>query len=148
MDSLPGNPLLAAGIAGWLPNDDAVFIYDNHDIWKADPTNATLPVNITNGYGRVHDIKLRAINEGPSTIYDPREPLLLAAFNTANKQNGFYRKAVNKKGDPELLTMGPWYAYTTDSQCGAFLNVKPFKAANAGKWIVRRQSATDAPNFF
>ncbi len=115
MDSLSGNPLLAVGIAGWLPDDDALFIYDNFDIWKVDPSDITPPLNITNGYGREHDIKLRAINESPSTIYDAKEPLILAAFNTSNKQNGFYRKAINKKGDPELLTMGPYFAYTTDS---------------------------------
>ncbi len=55
---------------------------------------------------------------------------------------------LNKKNDPVLLTMGPYQIYIDDSQANGLLNVKPIKAKNANKWIVRRQSATDAPNYF
>lgn len=46
-------------MAGWIKYDEAVFIYDQYDIWKVDPKERKPPVNITNGYGRKHHTSVR-----------------------------------------------------------------------------------------
>ncbi len=96
-DSLPGIRRGPVGIAGWSPNDKALFVYDNYDIWKLDPVNRELPINITNGYGKRNNIKLRLLNENINTVYTARDTLLLTAFDDLNKDNGFYFTAFKQK---------------------------------------------------
>lgn len=147
-DSLPGMPEVPFGIAGWLAKDSALLIYDDYDIWQIDPSGKRRPINITNSYGRKNSIKLRSVYDFESTTTPINSALLLTAFNTLNKYNGFYLKSLVKKGDPELLTMGPYHVYVTSSQTNAEMNFKPLKASRSNKWIVMRQSPDDAPNFF
>lgn len=145
-------------VAGWHEQDSSLLIYDNYDIWELDPKGARAPVNVTAGYGLAHRIKFRlvkgpgALQDQTSLVFKRREPLLLTAFNESNKYNGFYRKALDQKGPPELLIMGPYTFYLTESQKPHFANfydgMRPVKAANADCWIVNRCSATEAPNLF
>ncbi len=74
--------------------------------------------------------------------------MLFSAFNTINKENGFFTKSLFKKGDPEMLTMGPWILYVEGREGGFPGNMVPIKARNANVWIVQRQSAIEAPNLF
>jgi len=145
------------GIAGWLPDDAALLIYDNYDIWKVDPSGNTPPVNITNSYGIKHHIKLKLIhryednliNPAPNNIYTTNKSLLLTAFDTVNKQNGFFIKKLSNLKDPKLLSLMPCHIYTTNFQAPfTSSDFYPLKANDANKWIVMRQTETDAPNFF
>ncbi len=56
------------------------------------------------------------------------DKLVFSAFNTLNKDNGFYQKQIDQIGDPELLSMGPFYIFTEDGQAGGFCALKPLKA--------------------
>ncbi len=113
-EGLGGSFQWPVGIAGWLKDDNALFIYDNYDIWQVDPS-------ATQTFGKYYQWLWTAksisncelVNE--STIYSSKETLLLTAFNTQNKYNGFYRKYLGKTGDPELVTMVPSYIYATPS---------------------------------
>ncbi|SEL62244.1 Dipeptidyl aminopeptidase/acylaminoacyl peptidase [Chitinophaga rupis] len=151
------SPFVSLGIAGWLEKDAGLLVYDNYDIWLFDAAGTRPPLNITNAYGSAHHIKLRLVNELDEfyqlAIHPANEISLLTAFNTANKYNGFFRKALNSSSDPELLTMGPWtfFYYLGDKQVQAdhaySFGMPPLKAKNAGAWIIKRQSATQAPNY-
>ncbi len=44
--------------------------------------------------------------------------------------------------------MEPYHIYTEDSQAPIPFSLLPRRAKEAVKWIVKRQSATDAPNLF
>ena len=142
----------AVGVAGWLNNDAAILLYDEYDIWEVDPIGLKAPVNITNGYGRTHHIKFRILEEG--NIHNGLSPhaiLLLTAFNVISKYNGFYRKVLDAKGNPELLTMGPYNLYSVSSQLGRNESIPatlPLKARDADVWIISRRSTTEAPNYF
>jgi len=148
--------LAVAPVANWLERDSAVLIYDNYDIWKVDPSGDRLPVNVTNGYGLKNHVKLRLVYEKDALnndiIYSRDESVLLTGFNTLNKYNGFYRKLLDEKGNPQLLIMGPYTFYHTDSQIGGYYEfdegMKPLKASDANSWIVKRQTANQAPNYF
>jgi dienelactone hydrolase len=138
------------GIAGWLPEDKGVLVYDNYDIWQLDPAGIRPPVNITNGYGRLHHIKFRLANDGEDIVVSDSS-LLLIAYNTINKQTGFFRTSIK---NPLLLTMGP-YVYSLQGRNLYAMNdhdfdkgMKPLKAIHADLWVVKRQSATEAPNYF
>lgn len=143
------------GVAGWLQGDTALLIYDNYDIWKLDPTGRYLPENITAGYGQSHHIKFRlAEDQGQEIVINSKKALLLSAYNTKNMYNGFYKKKLNKPGNPILLTMGP-YVFTllgrqlyTPNGHDYDQGMVPTKANNSNIWIVKRQNNTEAPNYF
>lgn len=139
-----------ASLAGWL-GDSALLVYDEYDIWRVDPAGNALPVNITNGYGRRRKIILRVIKPADKSDY-PDPLVLLSGFRTNDKYNGFYRKDLRKKGDPDSLIMGPYCFYHDGSQIPSMSvfdpGMPPIKAAGAEAWIVKRQDAHTAPNYF
>jgi dienelactone hydrolase len=141
------------GIAAWTSDDSAVLIYDDYDIWKVDPAAVKIPMNVTNGYGRSHHIKFRLVGERklPNGL-TKHAKLLLTAFDEVNKHNGFYRVALGNQQDPSLLSMGPYNVYIEESQAAPHsltgASFEPIKADDADVWIVRRMSASEAPNFF
>jgi len=127
----------AEGIAGWLEKDKAVLIYDAFDIWQLDPSGIQPPLNITNGYGFSKHTRFRLIGDpGRQSLLAPNARLLLSAFDTVSKYSGFYSKYLQQSGNPSKLTMGP-YKYSV-----------PVRSSNADVWVVLRQSAVDAPNFY
>lgn len=140
-------PQAAADPAGWWRGEDDVLLYDNYDLWAIDPANTRPPINLTDGYGYAHHVKLRLI-----TADVPADTLLLTGFNVRNKYNGFFRVIAGRKADPECLTMGPYTFYRTESQKPHRFSfddgMPPQKAARANVWIVKRESATEAPNLF
>jgi dipeptidyl aminopeptidase/acylaminoacyl peptidase len=142
------------GIAGWLEGGKGLLIYDNYDIWQIDIMGKYPPVNVTNGYGRLHKIKLRLTGGNNKEILRPDDTLLITAFNTRTKYNGFFQKKLGEKGDPKLLSMGP---YAIDQNGNGFLplnpenfnlGMSPVKAKQAEVWIVKRESSDEAPNFY
>ena len=146
----PGDPF-AFGIAGWLGNDSAVYIYDRFDIWKIDPAGVKGSYNITAGYGRKNKIVFRSINLGNEVsgvqIFHSNQSCLLAAFDKINKNNGFYLKEVLDKGCPEKLTMEA-RIYYFPFKSGRISCTLPAKAKNSDLFILSRMSPTEAPNVF
>jgi dipeptidyl aminopeptidase/acylaminoacyl peptidase len=138
------------GIAGWYTGDSAMLIYDNYDIWKLDPAGKKRPVNITGGYGRKHKIKLRLVY-GNKNDYHGNEEILLTGFDVETKYNGFFSIKLDKPGDPELLTMGPYTYCQTTVYKQSFSGGMPPLQGGSGKnkrWVVMRESAMDYPNYF
>lgn len=146
------NPLNSAGsfIVGWLENDKGLLVYDNYDIWQLDLTGKSKPINITNGYGSLHKIQfeLSGWGAGVAPVFNLKDTLLLKAFNKQTKFNGYYRKVLGKKDDPELLFMGPCYMEKVRDISGFSYGMPPLKAAKANIWVVKRQTAKEAPNYF
>jgi dienelactone hydrolase len=138
------------GVAGWLQEDKGILIYDQHDIWKVDPTGANLPVNLTNGYGRRHNIIFYlALPSNASSPIAENASLFLNAFNLNNKDNGFYRKKLYRNGDPEFLSIGPYlYDIPNNPYLPQGVGSPPIKAQNADVYLVTRMTSTTAPNFF
>jgi dipeptidyl aminopeptidase/acylaminoacyl peptidase len=153
-------PIKPVGIAGWSENDSLLFVYDNYDVWQLNPGNNTPAINITNFYGRNNHIKFRflygTVNMSDPVIFKANETVLLIAYNTKTKENGFYIKSINIKGAPVLLSLGQ-YIYFVGAPNFLPMNPQnfnygvgmiPIKAKNTKVWIVRRQSTVDAPNYF
>ncbi|MDR3715801.1 MAG: prolyl oligopeptidase family serine peptidase [Puia sp.] len=147
--------LPVASIAAWDNQDRKALIYDNYDIWAVDLSDSKPPKNITNGYGKAHQVKLRLFDgpDGERVInLSEKYDVLLTAFNPVNKYNGFYKKNLNEISDPELLTLGPYTYYKVLSQKSHFYSFDdgmwPVKAREADIWIVKRQTASEFPNYF
>lgn len=131
--------------AAWPEQGNSVLVYDNYDLWQLDLSGKAAPVNLTGGYGRKHHIMFRVVRDPGKDRGFLHSGLLLSAFNTENKNNGFYRLSAGKKKDPELLTMGP-FVY-----CTGMLHVPgftPIKARDVEVYLVERQSTSESPNYF
>lgn len=134
----PPEKTRAVGIAIWLEHDSGLLIYDEYyDIWQLDLSGKKSPVNITNGYARKHNTRLKLLNAAPFLAVGTKDTLLLTAYNTQNRQTGLYRKVLGKAGYPEHLHSGDY-------------NLEPVMAAtdNTNLWIIKRQRADEAPNYF
>lgn len=132
----------------WLKNDEAILVYDSHDIWKIDPSNKLLPINLTNGYGKRHNVIFTfTFEQDVKNDIKSQNKHFLTAFCTENKNNGFYHIRLDKAHNPELLTMKP-YVFDLNTVYFEGLNFTPVKARNANIYVVRKMSANQAPNYF
>jgi len=133
------------GFGGWLGQDEAVLLKDQYDIWKVELSGSADPVNLTGGSGRKNKIKFDLVDRDDGTnTHDPSwnktDTILLTAFNKTNKEFGFFQLGL-KAPVLRMLAMGPyWYGeYARTS----FSNLK-----SAGPWLFKRETASDAPNWF
>lgn len=155
VDPYSGNKPGSGSLAAWTENDAGVLVYDNYDIWKLDLTGKDPGINLTNGFGHSNNTIL-CLPTTDHYSYDipvikANTPLLLRAFNTRNKQSGFYRKADLNAGAPKLVYMGDYFMNKVSGWHDPNLSndgVAPVKAKDRETWIVQRQSSKDAPNYF
>jgi hypothetical protein len=145
-----------AGLAAWLEKkEEGLLVYDNNDIWQLDLSGVKPAVNLTNGFGRLHDIIFSLFDSHrlgyEIPILSSQKLLLLRAFNSSNKQSGFYSKRIEKRGNPELLSIGKYFInfiqWCHDPNLSK-MGMKPVKASNSSSWIVQRQSDAEAPNYY
>jgi dipeptidyl aminopeptidase/acylaminoacyl peptidase len=151
-------PQFPIGIAAWLANDERVLVYGKFDIWLLDLTGKKTAVNITNGFGRLHNIMFSLFNGERVSVYIDKIPiirkndiLLLRSFNPISNYSGFYVKNLGKIGDPKRLYFGPYF-FNKIKGCQN-LNLSndgraPVKAKDASVWVVQRQSGSDGPNYY
>jgi len=132
--------------AGWIKDKEQVLLYDEHDVWMVDLTAKMPPRCITNGYGRKHNIKFWLGADYSSDPMTLSEKIILIAFNRDTKDNGFFEKKLNDSGDPEELTMGPHLIFAPE--IGSVFTFKPVKSTKADVYIVRKESATEFPNYY
>ncbi|PSL45688.1 dipeptidyl aminopeptidase/acylaminoacyl peptidase [Chitinophaga niastensis] len=137
-DDNPGPKPRGLSVVAWLDNEEAVLICDKYDIWKVDPAGRKPAVNLTNGYGRKHNIVFRLTEDKKyrNKFIANNEKLILDAFDRTTKNSGFYSIALGSKGDPELLSMGP-YTFRLASS-----------ALDTTAYIVERSNASQSPNYF
>lgn len=143
----PKNAGTLGGFSAWASTGRYVLLHDRFDLWLVDLSGVKRPVNVTNGYGKKHRIVFRLANgEGQGKI-SLGQQLLLSAFDKTNKDNGFYCIQLGKKKDPELLSMGPYF-YEAPGHYPYIDGMEPIKAKDSNVYLVKRMSATDAPNYF
>jgi len=108
------NPPNPYGTAGWLANDEALLVYDRYDIWKVDPENKTLPVNITKS-GRTDKTNYRILDfenfnrkiRGDEEIgFNKKEPVYLKGHNEITRAEGYYQISLAKSQTPKALLIG------------------------------------------
>ncbi len=94
-----------AGLAGWVEGDEHLVVYDAHDLWLVDPRGEAQPRNLTAGYGRDQDLRLRLVQLADEPSIDLDDEVLLSAFDLETKADGYYRALLQEPGLPERLVM-------------------------------------------
>ena len=105
LNDIPDDPQ-PYGLAGWIDDNRHVLIYDMYDIWSLDLTGVETPVNISNGYGRTNNLRLRYIRLDPEAEFISRKELLyLSAFNYESKESGYFTLRQGKPSDPVRIIL-------------------------------------------
>ncbi len=131
--SLPGS----YGSSGWLDDDAAILINDRFDIWKIDPKNPDAALNISLGEGRKNSTVYRVENLDREVLsIDPKEPLILSAFNEMTKESGYYYTMIDSKSAPKKLILTPnrYYGLT--------------KAKNTDQVLLRKSTYVENPDLY
>ncbi|MFA0960764.1 prolyl oligopeptidase family serine peptidase [Roseivirga sp. BDSF3-8] len=90
------------GVAGWTKDDKEMLIYDRFDIWRLDPDGGDEPENLTNL--RDEKIRVRYLDLDRENEYiDPKQPVILTAFNERTRGEGFYRLNLRNEKLEQLL---------------------------------------------
>jgi dipeptidyl aminopeptidase/acylaminoacyl peptidase len=122
------------GAAGWLEDDEAVFIYDKYDIWMFSPNGAD-PRLVTHGKGRKQKVTYRLIRTNPDQLHWKKDSsFLLSAYHDSTKKWGFYSLKIG--GELRVLREGN-FRYQ-------FLS----KAKNTEKIIYTRESYNEFPDLW
>ncbi len=95
--SLPGS----YGTAGWLEGDKGLLIYDRYDIWQLDPDGDAPPICLTASIGRENSLRLRYLRlDSEQRAIDPKQPMILSAFDEESNASGFYSLSVGTDRNP------------------------------------------------
>jgi dienelactone hydrolase len=152
-DGRKGSP---RGMAGWVRDDSAVLIYDRNDLWQIDPRGQSAPLNLTGGFGSRHDIIFRLLDVEARNgevrdghIFEQHQEIVLAALNQKTKDSGFFGAIVGEGQTLKQLGMGPYIYHWPGLNLPSENSLPPaIKARDATIYLVRRMSATEAPNVF
>lgn len=128
----------AYGVAYFTDNDETVLIKDRYDIWEFDLVGNRSPENVTNGFGRKHNITfdINQLNEELKTINRDTQ-LYLGAFNNQNKQSGVYQTIISKAKNPEKVVMSNTWGVQ-----------KMTKALNANQYIYTKETFRNSPDVY
>ena len=125
----------AYGSGGWTKDGAGVLLYDKYDVWRMAPDGSSA-VDLTAGYGRAHDLRLRVTRpdlDPRDRGIDPSQPLLLQAENLKTWDSGFFRVSLHG-GEPQKLVLSHKF-YTA-----------PVKAKNADVYLLTEQSFSEFPD--
>lgn len=138
------------GLAGWLDKEKGMLVYSAYDIWMLDISGKKAAVNITHGNGQSQKIIFGLMDKQRYESNDAVLPkqLILKAFNTMNKENGYYRAYLNYPYRLELLNMEACYMQKMEGAGHSDPGMQPLKATDTDIWIVRRQTATEPSNYY
>lgn len=145
------NLTIPIGLAGFVGQGDYVLVYDEYDIWQLDLKGKEEPLNVTKGYGRLHEVRIRIV--GKQSEFKHNDTLLLTSFNPINKYNGLYQLCLHTlRVISEPITEPCSLFYRGDANHAAthmFSELMPpVKAKYANMWIVKKESASESPNYF
>ena len=125
------------GVAGWLPNDEALLIYDRYDIWKI-PARGGEMVNLTKN-GRQKKLTYRLIQLDAEKAMEPinvADVKYLRVFDETTKGYSIYRTTFRKPAEPVFL-IGGNYQLTA-----------PVKAKDVAKVIFTKEAYEYAPDVY
>ena len=86
-------PPPAYGSGGWIEGDRGVLLYDQYDVWLANPDTGAA-TNVTHGEGRRTRTVYSPVQPDPeATAFAAGKPLLLSLIDTRNYSSGYARVA-------------------------------------------------------
>lgn len=139
----------------WINNGEALIVHSSNDVWQLDPAGIKSPINLTNGYGDLHNIRLILLEDNGSPVWLNKNELWAWAFNYRSKQNGFWKIKVGKSSAPVKLVMSddayyflPQAPLAPGNSAEDPSKFKPIKATGKNVFIVRKMNAAQTPNLY
>ena len=130
------------GNGGWLAGDRGVLLYDEYDVWLANPDTGDA-VNLTGGAGRKTRTVYSPVNTDPDAIaFAADKPLLLSLIDTRDYSSGYARVAP-AGGVPATLFKAPEVVQGTRNVFNGGLHdytVAPLAAKHADRYVFARES--------
>lgn len=95
----------AYGVAGSLPNDEGVIIYDRYDLWLIPATGGKMTRLTLDGRENKRQYRLQVLDREKMTEegIDMKGMQLLTAFDETNKSTSFYTTSFKHPAKPVLL---------------------------------------------
>ncbi len=135
-NDVPSHPN-SYGIAAWSEEDEYIFVNDAFDIWRIDPKGVKKAENITNGAGRTDSLTFRYVNTDPEKRFiEPKDILLLSAFDHTSKQGGYYTLKQSGRNRLEKRILDRYTFSGTE------------KARNAGVFAFRKSNFNTSPDLY
>jgi len=130
------------GSGGWLAGDRAVLLYDEYDVWRADP-NTGVATNLTRGAGRrTHTVYSPVQPDPDATAFPADKPLLLGFIDARTYDSGYARVAPGG-GVPRTLLKAPEIVngFRTVFNGGLHdLTFAPLVAKHASRFVFARET--------
>jgi dipeptidyl aminopeptidase/acylaminoacyl peptidase len=143
-------PPPAYGTGGWLAGDRGVLIYDQYDVWLANPDTGAA-TNLTHGEGRRTRTVYSPVQPDPdATSFPTGKPLLLSLIDTRNYSSGYARVAPGG-GVPATLFKANEVVYGTRTVFNSPLHDMtnpPIAAKRADRYVFARESFRDYRNLW
>ena len=137
LDDRHPSPSEAYGIAGWSEGDNALLVYDKHDIWSLDPKGEKKPVCLTAGEGRKRNVSFRYHNLDPERRYLKNgDQMVFDVFDYTDKYNGLAVSTYGKPAAPAMEVLDG-HAYTQLA-----------KARNANVFTWQRANFSETPDIW
>jgi dipeptidyl aminopeptidase/acylaminoacyl peptidase len=134
------------GITGWL-SDKNLLINGSHDIWNVDLQNNS-SFNLTKNLSISRDIvyNLPLVNYNVERMIDGS--VILSAFDLKTKKYALYQWKIAETEKPIRLNFQPIYMGDIQEVYSGLTDNDFVKAKYKNAFIVKKESATEAPNYF
>lgn len=108
----------AYGLAGLLPGEQEVLLYDRYDLWKVRLDGTEKPQDLTRGWGRKQRVRLRIQTLREDQFFVP-DTVLMSGFHEASKAEGYYFATISKRNQPtELMVADHHFSGLTQAKQG------------------------------
>ncbi|HEY4442490.1 MAG TPA: hypothetical protein VGN14_18695, partial [Candidatus Elarobacter sp.] len=138
------------GSGGWLAGDRGVLLYDEYDVWLADPETG-VATNLTHGAGRASQTVYSPVQPDPDAdAYPIDKPILLSLIDRNNYVSGYARVAA-AGGVPQTLYKAGAIVNGTRTVFNIGLHdltMPPLSAKRADRFVFQRESFREYRDFW
>jgi dipeptidyl aminopeptidase/acylaminoacyl peptidase len=138
------------GFGGWLNGDRGVMLYDEYDVWLANPETGAA-TNLTHGEGRRTRTVYSPVKTDPDAeAYPADKPMLLSLIDTRDYSSGYARLAAGG-GAPATLFKEPEVVNGTRTVFNSSLHdftAPPLVAKKADRYLFARESFRNYRNLW
>lgn len=138
------------GNGGWLAGDRGVLLYDQYDVWLANPDTGAA-TNLTGGAGRRTRTVYSPVNPDPdATAFPADKPILLSLIDTRDYSSG-YARVEPGGGVPSTLFKAPEVVYGMRNVFNGGLHdytQAPLVAKHADRYVFARESFRNFRNLW
>jgi dipeptidyl aminopeptidase/acylaminoacyl peptidase len=130
------------GTGGWIAGDGAVLLYDEYDVWRADPDTGAA-TNLTRGAGRRTQTAYSPVQtDSDAKAFSADKPLLLGLIDARTYQSG-YASVAPRGGVPRTLFEAPEIVNGTRTVFNAGLHgftEPPLAAKHGARFVFSRET--------